>query len=320
MANLKLKDESVLVGYVDRNQNENNLFRFDMTKTYAKQVGGKWTYDNPINEKKITSTVTPNLMGKGRYNTIGGSVLSFLKMTEDEPFNKYYGVRGEIAELLVLEHFRNNLEKAKMSGNLHKYELVRYTQSMFDNYDQFPLSKEFGGVIDLYLKTWKTDKPNKFIKAVIEVKGKSQDKETKDNRIETHPEYQSIYLDKGEANADELLQGRHLATMNHCSITYMAYVFFPLHIENQIKDYMKKYGENINGVTVIKGLNLSLNDVHIRVIPHKTNEEEMLKEMKKVRKLVDYVIEQQALPLKFFNEWELKYLFGVLEKRNSEQR
>ena len=102
--------------------------------------------------KKITGTKFPVLIGKNSFKQKGDQMLELFGLYKEE-VDPYYLKRGDIAEALVNQTFKENGYKTK---TWKKKEI---------NYDNFQDVEVFGGMIDIFV-----EKP---IQRVIEVKSKN---------------------------------------------------------------------------------------------------------------------------------------------------
>jgi len=204
MSSFKLKP-SVKVDY-DK-ENDSYIFgHFDETKY-----------------KKVTSRAFSCLLGSNPYESVGKTILERFKLTEYQDIDEYWGVRGDMAELLVLDFLKESYKQKGVD-----IELRTWTKEEV-NYDNFSLNEKFGGLLDIAIAS-----PEKY-RAVIEVKSKSMKDVDK--------------IKRNRGNIEEVLQGKFLTHLSSVTKCLMIYVFFTPEQEQEIKKYIKEKNESNNKYT-----------------------------------------------------------------------
>ncbi|MCK9319546.1 hypothetical protein, partial [Methanoculleus sp.] len=185
-------------------------FEFDSeTRNY------KFDFSN-AKVKKVTSRAFPILLGKNQYNSIGYGVLERCGFIDFEPIEKWYTVRGAIAEQFAYDYILETYTKHGID-----IKMKAMSPKMFKGYDAFPNNEKFGGVPDIGISEPQDQR------AVIEVKSKNIKKY--DELIE-----KTIYP------LEEVLQGKQLACLSKVNKLLMVWVFFTDKQENLIKEVTNK--------------------------------------------------------------------------------
>lgn len=271
MGQLKLK-KGTRVKYND----QTGLYEFPTAK------GGKF--------KKLASRTFPCLMGVNPYESIGKTILERFKLTEKEEIDEYWGIRGDIAELLVLDFLRESYKKQGIEVELKTWDKKEVS------YDNFSRNEKFGGLLDIAIASPKEHR------AVVEVKSKSM------------KDYDKIKANKG--NKEEVLQGIFLTKLSNVSKCLMVYVFFTPDQEQTIKNYIIEKNENNQSYTtrnfaemLIMKMGLEYTSVKIQVFKHMIEAPNKLKkDMETVYKyLVDFKT-TGTLPKSYFSTNEQYYL------------
>lgn len=141
---------------------------------------------------KIYTTKFGGLLGVDNFNPKGDTVLLMQKIVKGDPFNPFYGVRGDIAEKIVKHYFeKNNVEYKWYGADTTTYD-------MFNN-------SAFGGNLDFVIRS-------KGTISSFEVKSKN----IKDYSFIKNNGIQKVHLAQAQL-------GVYLA--NYLN-GYVAYVFF----------------------------------------------------------------------------------------------
>ena len=291
-------------------------FEFDFPKTFKKNIDGKWV-DLPIEQKKITSSMFPKLVGASSFDSVGKSILEFFKMTDEKPFDDYYTVRGDVGEHFAKEYLEANYDRANFG-----YEVLHFNQKMF-NYDQFPKNERFGGVIDLGIRQWvKGQKDKTLVRRIGEVKSKAI--ETKKWKSFKTP-YETIVEENNAPpmNDTEVLQGRFLGYMGVVDKILMVYVFFPLSFEERVREiiaYSKALTKQLpTKETVLKETGLTLKDCVVKVIQYDVKQDELEKQMEEAYELVFGCLKSKRIPQHLFSEEERVYLNNIVVNRKNRE-
>ncbi len=158
----------------------------------------------PLNKKKMSSTWFPQLLGEGGFNPKGDKLLSFWGMTQAEPFDDYYTVRGEVAERELVKVLQKKGYKVKRySAKEYDYDYFKHDPESTEKLNS--LYKYFSGLPDI---VYTNEKGEEFL---LEVKSKEHDKMEK--IIANLPDY-------------EILQGEQLALLYGLDTVGMTWVFF----------------------------------------------------------------------------------------------
>lgn len=241
--------------------------------------------------KKITSRRFPLLLNESKFNSVGYCILEMYNLTESQAFDNYYTLRGAVAE-----HFAEIRFKQRMKDNGKEVETIRFTPHKFPKMDQFYDKENFGGVIDIAVKSPQEER------AVIEVKGKHISK------------LKEVDL---EAPKEEVAQGELLAYLSRVDKYYMAYVFF----EDVQEDKMKRITESIVAKgykvgdivekqleTVLKVLGFGLNDLTIKIYKFDIDELETKQRMDRALEIVNRAKKTGKIPANYFSMSEVSYL------------
>lgn len=205
MSNFKLKP-SVEVAYDEIN--DSYVFgHFDETKM-----------------KKVTSRAFSCLLGSNPFESVGKTILERFKLTVYQGIDEYWGIRGDMAELLVLAFLKESYKQKGIDIDLRTWTKEEV------NYDNFSRQEKFGGLLDIAIAN-----PKKY-RAVIEVKSKSMKDLAK--------------ITKSRGNIEEVLQGKFLTYLSNVKKCLMIYVFFTPEQEQTIKDYIKEKNDNDQQYTV----------------------------------------------------------------------
>lgn len=288
----------------------NYVFRFPYT--FNKKIDGKWTGVG-IENKKVTSSQFPKLIGKDMWSSVGGGILSFFKMTK-ETFDDYYTVRGAIAEMFVKQHLEAEFEKYGFG-----YEVLGFTQEMFD-YDQFPKNEHFGGVLDIGIRQWdKNNETETVVRKTVEVKSKTLKRNSPKSKWDT--EYESIVIKNQKPSDDnvEVLQGKFLGVMSSVEKILMAWVFFPEDIESGLRTFVTIFKADNNRLPtvdeVLKNKDIGINDVVIKLVQYDVDRRETLGQMYNSLKLIHNTLKNGYIPKDLFTDDEQQYLNDVLLRR-----
>jgi hypothetical protein len=307
-----LTNENTVVG-VDES---GVYFEFDFPKTFKKNIDGKWL-DLPIEQKKITSSMFPKLLGSSSFDSVGKSILEFFKMTDEKPFDDYYTVRGDVGEHFAKEYLEANYDRANFG-----YEVLHFNQKMF-NYDQFPKNKRFGGVIDLGIRQWVKGQEDKtLVRRIGEVKSKAI--ETNKWKSFKTP-YENIVEENNAPpiNDTEVLQGRFLGYMGVVDKILMIYVFFPSWFEQRVREiiaYSKALTNELpSKETVLNDTGLTLKDCVVKVIQYDVGKEELEQQMEHAYELVFGCLKRKRIPQHLFSEEERVYLNNIVVNRKNRE-
>jgi len=196
--------------------------------------------------KKVTSRAFSCLLGDNHFESIGKTILERFKLTERQDIDEYWGVRGDMAELLVLDFLETTYKQKGIELDLRTWTKEEV------NYDNFGTNKKFGGLLDIAIAN-----PKEY-RAVIEVKSKSMKDVGK--------------ITKSRGNIEEVLQGKFLTYLSNVSKCLMVYVFFTPEQEQTIKDYVKENDQTYPGMNFAKMLiakmDLTPSNMKILVFKH----------------------------------------------------
>ena len=173
----------------------------------AKTGSGDGTYTlelfEPLRPKKVSSTWIPQLLGEGGFNPKGDKLLEFWGLIKKEDFNKYYELRGAIAEDLlqgILEAKGHTVKRFPKEEN--DYDYFQYQEN--NNEPLNRLYRYFGGLPDLVSKL----NDETFLYEV-----KSKELEKMEDIIANPPQY-------------EVMQGKTLALLYGLNKVVMVWFFF----------------------------------------------------------------------------------------------
>ncbi len=157
----------------------------------------------PLGTRKVSSTWLPQLLGVGGFQTKGDKLLEFWGLLKGDTFDKYYELRGEIAERLLVDMLRaKQYDVKRFSAKEYDFDLFKFDEN--DERKHTKLYKYFGGLPDIVYNNTKED-------ILLEVK--SKDLDALDKIINTPPEY-------------EIMQGKQLALLYGLDKVTMTYVLF----------------------------------------------------------------------------------------------
>lgn len=268
-----------------------------ISKTYT------FEFSKDVQPKKVSSRMFPCLIGKNNFNSIGYAILERNRLIEFEEIDKYYTVRGAIAEHMVNNELRKQFKETQGVNLITK----SFTPKQFKMYDQFDMSykwgnDKFGGVCDIAVTS-----PEKF-RCTVEVKSKSQSA------------YDYI-VTKGKLPEEEVLQGMQLAVLSKVNFLIMAYVFFPPNIEKNLKIVVTPMLDvdkiNVEEIMTNIGLKPQYVDFHFKRFVINTYE---------VQKQMDIAYDNLmrhttsgSIPVIMFNDEERSYLdeFIGIDSRSS---
>lgn len=196
--------------------------------------------------KKVTSRAFSCLLGDNHFESIGKTILERFKLLEYIAIDEYWGVRGDMAELLVIDFMEQSYKKQGIELDLRTWTKEEVS------YDNFKKNKKFGGLLDIAIAN-----PEEH-RAVIEVKSKSL------------KDVDKIKGNRG--NIEEVLQGKFLTYLSNVSKCLMVYVFFTPEQESTIKNYVKENtqtypGQNFAKMLIAK-MDLTPSDMKILVFKH----------------------------------------------------
>ena len=196
--------------------------------------------------KKVTSRAFSCLLGDNHFESIGKTILEGFKLLEYIAIDEYWGVRGDMAELLVLDFLENTYKQKGIELDLRTWTKEEVS------YDNFKTNKNFGGLLDIAIAN-----PEQY-RAVVEVKSKSM------------KDVDKIKGNRG--NIEEVLQGKFLTRLSNVDKCLMIYVFFTKEQETEIRNYVKentqKYpGQNFAKMLIAK-MELKPSDMKILVFKH----------------------------------------------------
>ena len=162
---------------------------------------------------KIYTTKFGGLLGVDNFNPKGDTVLLMQKIVKGDPFNPFYGVRGEIAEKIVKRYFDETKVEYKWYGG------------DTDTYDMFN-NPAFGGNLDFAIRS-------KIGISSFEVKSKN----IKDFDFIKRNGIQPVHIAQAQL-------GVYLSNYNN---GYVAYVFFTDKQEEKIAN--KTFDINVDWTT-----------------------------------------------------------------------
>ncbi len=167
---------------------------------------------------KLTSRAFACMLGHNVYESAGKSILERFKLIETEDIDEYWGIRGDMAELLVLDFLKDAYNQQGIELDLKTWDKEQVS------YDNFRKNEKFGGLLDIAIAH-----PEEY-RAVVEVKSKSLKDLDKITATRGRPE--------------EVQQGLFLTKLSNVTKCLMAYVFFTPDQEATIKDYITE--KNVN--------------------------------------------------------------------------
>lgn len=156
-----------------------------------------------IKVKKITATNITALLGTNKFKKKGDAVLGIMGLYR-ETIDPFYTQRGEIAELVLREKYKQDGYEIKWWD---KYEI---------SFDNFPKNKDFGGMIDMALIS-----PTREL---VECKSKNIKDFEKTVRFK---------------NDDYEHQAIHYGYLSKCENVNLHYVFFTDEQEQKIRNKEK---------------------------------------------------------------------------------
>lgn len=252
--------------------------------------------------KKLTSRAFPNILGENRWESIGKTILERYKMIQKDQIDKYYTVRGELAEMIVKDYLKG-FYKEKLKVDL---ELVTWDKFKI-SFDNFPKNPKFGGMLDIAIKS-----PEKF-RAVVEVKSKSL------------KDLEKITASKG--NTEEVRQGLFLSYLSLVDKCLMVYVFFTPQQEQTIKEYIAnqkaigyKVDEKIFSKEIIKNNKWTYKNFTIKPFRYSVGDYKMKEDTEKAYGILTKFKTAESIGARYFSDTEqgyLKNLAGVVEEETS---
>jgi hypothetical protein len=254
--------------------------------------------------KKVTSRAFSCLIGENQWESIGKTLLERFRAIEKEDIDIYYMVRGDMAELLVIEYLKNHFDKKHIPIDLRTWDKEKI------GYDNFPNNDRFGGMIDIAIANPQEQR------AVIEVKSKS--------------EKDIPYIKKNRGNIDEVLQGQFMTKLSpNVDKCLMVYVFFTQNQEEYIKEYIgtqQQIGYPIESrylaKEIIKTMKWSFGSCKIMVFKYDISDEITNKDLETKMKVAYnnmlHFRDNHTISEAFFSREEIKYLKELAKKNGSE--
>ena len=240
--------------------------------------------------KKVTSRAFSCLLGDNHFESIGKTILERFKLTERQDIDEYWGVRGDMAELLVLDFLETTYKQKGIELDLRTWTKEEV------NYDNFGTNKKFGGLLDIAIAN-----PKEY-RAVIEVKSKSMKDVGK--------------ITKSRGNIEEVLQGKFLTYLSNVSKCLMIYVFFTPEQEQTIKDYVKENDQTYPGMNFAKMLiakmDLTPSNMKILVFKHTIDSKaDFTADMNKAYNRLLEFQKTKTMPSILFSASDLSHLKGL---------
>ena len=246
--------------------------------------------------KKVTSRAFSCLLGKNFFTSIGQTILERFKLIESEDIDEYWGVRGDIAELLVAEFLEETYKKIGVELDLRTWSKEEVS------YDNFRKSKKFGGLLDIAIAN-----PEEH-RAVVEVKSKSMKDVAK--------------ITKSRGNIEEVMQGIFLTRMSNVDKCLMVYVFFTPEQETEIKNYVNDNDQVYPGMNFARMLisKMDLDYTSVKILPFKhmiTDKEKLDSDMIKAYNILVDFKTTKSISSKLFSSAEIDYLKDLTGQDNS---
>ena len=237
--------------------------------------------------KKLTSRAFACIIGKNKWESVGKSILERFRLNKKDIIDPYYGVRGDLAELMVYDFLKAHYKKTK------EVDLGLVTWDKNDiSYDNFSTNKQFGGMIDIAIKT-----PSEY-RAVVEVKSKSM------------KDLDKIKESKG--NPEEVMQGIFLSYLSKVDKCLMIYVFFTEEQEQNIKRILRLEKDKSKSREIAQKVisELRYNYEYFKIVPirHKVSTYAMPKLTEEAYAKLESVRENSCISEEFFSINENQYL------------
>lgn len=179
-------------------------------------ANGSFVFQNEfIKKKKITGRTFPLLLGIGKYEKKGDTVLKMVGLLKDDPIDPYYLVRGTLCENRVKKHYEEKGYECQTWNDLEVKKKIGFDLWKDRN-------ESFGGIPDIVSTNIEGTR------LLIEVKSKS---------MKDYETYVKI------PNEEEIMQMSLYATLGKTNDNRMFYVFLPPELEQRIKEDM----ESMNG-------------------------------------------------------------------------
>lgn len=191
--------------------------------------------NDKIYSTKIFSSRYPTLLGVNDFQKQGDAMLEMWKLIPKEPFDPFYTIRGEVAEIKVQELLESKGIKYKHYGSETSKQKI---------FDLFVQNKFFGGVYDFLA----TDSNGKMVS--IEVKS---------TNIKNKP-----FIN--EAKKEHIKQAELACFLGKISRCKIIYVFFDDENEAKIKQLAENYTkQDIDLIECeMKTFNVEINEAKIQ--------------------------------------------------------
>ncbi len=249
--------------------------------------------------KKVTSRAFSCLLGSNPFESVGKTILERFKLVPYQDIDEYWAIRGDMAELLVLDFLKESYKKKGVD-----IELKTWTKEEV-SYDNFKKNEKFGGLLDIAISS------PKDYRAVVEVKSKSL------------KDVDKIKGNRG--NIEEVLQGKFLTYLSNVKKCLMIYVFFTPQQEQTIKEYIKEKNDGDNKYTVrnfaemlILKMDLTPSDMKILVFKHMiTLPNEFVESMHQTHDILLDFQKTKTLKSKMFSANDLSVLKNLTNQDDS---
>ena len=255
---------------------------------------------------KITGHALPNLLGYDNFSSVGKTILDRLGLTEFEPIDPIYTLRGELSEQLALDYITNMYKKFGVEIETKTFP-SRYKGSngVWYGNDLFKKNERFGGVIDIGIVA-----PQQF-RAVIEVKSKTFYSEKGFNVFD------SIFPHEKESNLpkSELWQGLHYASLMNIDKLIMTYVFWNNEQMEMLRPILNQPNFDINEINakeVLKALNFDY--TQFTIIPEnvKVDLDDVREKQEQAYKTLEKVFKTKRIPFSAFRMSEAQELSELI--------
>lgn len=258
---------------------------------------------------KITGHALPNLLGYDNFNSRGATILGRFGLTEFEPIDPIYTLRGELSEQLALDFLISEYKKYGVNLETKTFP-SRYKGSngVWYGNDLFKKNERFGGVIDIGIVA-----PQEF-RAVVEVKSKSLFNDKGFNV------YESIFPINKEPNIpkSELWQGLHYACLMTLEKLIMVYVFWTNEQMKMLRPILNDPKFDINEIDAKKILN-SLHFTHeqftIRPVKYEVDLFDVSEKQERAYNILKSAFETKQLEQMLFTKEESEQLEKIASRK-----
>jgi hypothetical protein len=242
--------------------------------------------------KKVTSRMYPILLGKSGFNGVGSAVLDRCGLIDFDDIDKWYKIRGAIAEYVVGIFVKNMYKQYGID-----IKMKHFTPKSV-GYDNFKKNERFGAVID-----WGISEPESQ-RGVIEVKSKNikyKDKIQKEER----------------AFEEEVMQGEMIAHLSNVDKLLMGYVLFTDQQEKfiQTASHTVDDGDDFDVKKYLDFIHMKPEHFDVIIKKYTINHDEVQKSMDKAYDTLHHIVGLNYISEIHFTTQEKQYLNKELRER-----